>query len=107
MSPASAGLFILELSNAPAESSSSSFLKLQLLKRMVSADLDNGCVRSAQALADSKQAVASAAAAQFVDQRGHQLGAGSAKRVTERLGAAIDVQLREISADRLGPCQLC
>ena len=49
------------------------------------------------------QAILLAAGAQGMDQRGHQLGARSAKWVAERDGAAIDVQLRRVCAVMLQP----
>src|SRR5947209_11110119 len=53
-------------------------------------------VRHAAAFAHGLEAVALAALMQRVDQRRHQLGAGAAEGMTERDGAAVDVETLRI-----------
>src|SRR6266446_2557397 len=57
----------------------------------------------AAALAHGLQAVALVALLERVDQRGHQLGAGTAERMAERDGAAIDVEPCGVRAGGLQP----
>src|SRR5882724_13719010 len=60
-------------------------------------------IRHAAAFAHGLQAVALVALLERVDQRGHQLGAGAAKRMAERDRAAIDVEPFGVRARGLQP----
>src|SRR3954454_20853375 len=64
---------------------------------------DDRDVGLAAALAHRLEAVAPAGPLQFVEQRRHELRAGSPDRMAERDGAAVDVHRREVGADVLGP----
>src|SRR3954470_17871755 len=65
--------------------------------------LDDGGVGHAAALAHRLQAVTAAGALELVHQRGHELGAGAAERVTERDGAAVRVHLAHVGVVLLLP----
>src|SRR5438270_2267684 len=67
--------------------------------------LDDGGVGHAAAFAHGLEAVAAAGALELVEQRGHELGARAAQRVTEGDGAAIHVDLVHVGMVLLLPCQ--
>src|ERR1700687_1358199 len=65
--------------------------------------LDDRHIGHAAAFAHGLQAVALVALLERIDQRGHQLGAGAAEGMTERDGAAVDVEPRGVRAGGLQP----
>ena len=74
-----------------------------LRRRCDTQPLDDGGVGHAAALAHRLQAVAAAGALELVEQRGHELGAGAAERVTEGDRAAVDVHLAHVGVVLLLP----
>src|SRR5437588_2684999 len=72
---------------------------------VVSQPLDDGHVGLAAPFAHGLEAVAAAGSLELVQQRGHQPRPGGTQRMTQRDGAAVDVDLVEVSACLLLPCQ--
>src|SRR5262245_36481540 len=78
---------------------------MTLLWDMRSERLDNGHVGHAAALAHGLEAIPQTLRPERMHEGGHQLGAGGAQGVSQRDGAAVDVEPVGVGAQLLEPCK--